>query len=117
MAQIYITQAERYVRSFLPNDRFEVEHRQHYHDSITPTMITTLIGEYGADDAVNLLEYVVEQIEKRREKAKDRLNRYSLACYISWLKSAIAQIEDRHNLQASQTRRKSVMEAVQSLFA
>jgi len=116
MPQIYITQSERYIRSFLPDDRFDVEHRQLYHDRITPTMIATLIREYGADDAINLLEYVVEHIEKRRQMAKSHLNRYSLACYASWLKNAVAQIEDSHRTQAFQTRRQSVLQAIHRVF-
>jgi hypothetical protein len=117
MPQTYITVAEKYVRSFLPDDRFDVEHRQLYHNRITPTMIATLIREYGADDAINLLEYVVDHIEKRREKAKNRLNRYALTCYASWLKNAVAQIEQQYRPQASQTRRQSVIEAIHRVFA
>lgn len=117
MPQTYITVAEKYVRSFLPDDRFDVEDRQLYHDRITPIMIATLIEEYNADDAINLLEYVVEHIEKRREKAKNRLNRYSLTCYASWLKNAIAQIENQHCPKASKTRRQSVMQAIHRVFA
>ena len=92
MPQVYITAAERYIRSFLPFGRFNVEHRALYGELVTPRLIDTLVREYGVEDAHNLLEYVVEHIERRRRKARDSLNRYSLGCYAAWLREVIARI-------------------------
>jgi hypothetical protein len=92
MPQIYITAAERYIRSFLPNGRFNIEHHELYGELITPRMVKTLVGYYGADDARDVLEYVVEHIEGRRAKARTSLNRYSLDCYAGWLRDAAGRI-------------------------
>jgi len=101
MPQIYITVAERYFRSFLPSGRFEVEHRELYDGRVTPAMARTLIKEYGADDAIGLLEYVIEHVEARRERARNSLNRYALKCYVAWLRDVTARVDSGRRIRGA----------------
>ncbi len=93
MARNYITQTEAYILSFIHGGKFQAEHRQQYHDHVTPRLIGDLLKEYDAFDAAAILQYVIERIDLRYERAKDRRYRYELACYRSWLANAQAQIE------------------------
>lgn len=92
MPRTYITQTEAYVLSFIKGGKFQAEHRQQIHDQVTPRLIGDLLKDYDALDAAAILQYVIERIDLRYEKAKDRRYRYELGCYRSWLANAQAQI-------------------------
>lgn len=96
MTRHYITQAEAYVLSFIAAGKFHAEDRQLYHDHVTPRLIRDMVGRLGADDAVELLQYIIDRIDIRYHRTKDRLRRYELNCYRSWLANAQAQIERDH---------------------
>jgi hypothetical protein len=112
MTQNYITQAEAYVLSFIAGGQFQAEDRQLYHDHVTPRLIRNLVDKLGVDDAIKLLQYIIDRIDIRYARAKDRRWKYELACYRSWLANAQGQIERDH----SQKPKPTFFEAVQRII-
>ncbi len=112
MTRHYITEAERYVLSFIAAGKFHAEDRQLYHDHVTPRLIRDIVERLGADDAVELLQYIIDRVDIRYHRTKDRLRRYELNCYRSWLANAQAQIERDHRPKTAM----SFMEAVNRII-
>ena len=113
MARNYITQAEAYILSFLPSAQFHIEDRQLYHDHVSPRVIRDLLEGYDYEDAIAILTYVIQRIDIRYDRVKDRRHRYELACYRSWLAIMRAQIETDY---APKERRASVIETIHRYF-
>ncbi|MDC7696164.1 hypothetical protein PQU94_17955 [Asticcacaulis sp. DXS10W] len=116
MARYYITQAEAYLLSFLPSCQFHAEDRQLYHDHVSPRLIRDLLLTYDYEDAIAVLTYVIERIDIRHDRAKDRRHRYELACYRSWLANIRGQIENDYAPDRA-VQRPSFMEAVKRVIA
>jgi len=116
MARNHITQPEAYVLGFLPSGQFHAEDRQLYHDHVTPRLIADLAETYDYEDAIALLGYVIERINIRYDRAKDRRLRYELACYRSWLLNAKGQIEADYRQECGLQRRHSVVDAIRRAF-
>lgn len=112
MPQTYITQAEQYILSFIAGNQFHAEDRQFYHDHVSPCLICDLLETYDYEDAIALLGYVIDRIDIRREKAKDRRLKYELLCYRSWLMNMRAQIEAAYAPEKAEERRAGFMEVV-----
>ena len=112
MTRHYITEAERYVLSFIAAGKFHAEDRQLYHDHVTPRLIRDMVGRLGADDAVELLQYIIDRVDIRHHRTKDRLRSYELNCYRSWLANVQAQIERDHRSKTAM----GFMEAVQRII-
>ena len=93
MPQTYITQSEEWLLSFLPAGQFHAEDRQIYHDHVSPRLIRSLLETYDYEEAIGLLDYVIERIDLRLDRAKDRRLKYELTCYRSWLMNIRAQIQ------------------------
>jgi hypothetical protein len=113
MARYHITQAEAYVLSFLPSAQFHAEDRQLYHDHVSPKLIRDLLTTYDYEDAIAILTYVIQRIDIRYDRAKDRRHRYELACYRSWLMNMRGQIEADY---APEERRDTMMAMIQRYF-
>ncbi|GGZ19571.1 hypothetical protein [Asticcacaulis endophyticus] len=112
MPQTYITQSEEWLLSFLPAGQFHAEDRQLYHDHISPRLIRELLKNYDHEEAIGLLSYVIERIDIRHGKAKDRRLKYELACYRSWLMNIRGQIEANHAPELAAERRTSFIETM-----
>jgi replicative superfamily II helicase len=117
MPQTYITQSEEWILSHLPAGQFHAEDRQLYHDHISPRLIRELLKNYDYEEAIGLLDYVIERIDIRLDRAKDRRLRYELACYRSWLMNIRGQIEASHSPERAAERRISFMEALKRVIA
>lgn len=117
MPNTYITHSEEWLLSFLPAGQFQVEDRQLYHDHVSPRLIRELLQTYDYEEAIGLLDYVIERIDIRLDRAKDRRLRYELACYRSWLMNIRGQIEASHSPERAAERRTSLMEAMKRFVA
>jgi|GEM_PF-2105795 len=113
MARYYITQSEAYILSFLPSGQFHAEDRQLYHDHVSPRVIRDLLENYDYEDAIAILTYVIQRIDIRYDRAKDRRLKYELACYRSWLMNMRGQIEADYQ---PEKRRANVIEAIHRYF-
>lgn len=113
MPTTYLTQAERYILSFIAGSKFHVEDRQLYHDHVSPRVIHDLLMTYDYEDAIALLTYVIERVETRHSRAKDRRRVYELACYRSWLMNMRGQIEADYR---PEERRASIVETIHRYF-
>lgn len=114
MPTTYITAAERYVLSFIADGRFDVEDRQLYHDHVSPRIIQDLLATYDYEDALTILDYVIDRVETRHNRAKERRRKYELACYLSWLKNMRGQVEADY---APKERHAGFVEAIQRYFS
>lgn len=116
MPNIYITDAEKWILSFLAAGQFHAEDRQLYHDHVSPRLIHDLLSTYDYDDALAFMDYIIERVEIRYGRAKDRRLRYELTCYLSWLKNMRGQIEADYAPERIEARRISFVEAVQRIL-
>lgn len=113
MARYYITQAEAYILNFLPSAKFHAEDRQLYHDHVSPRLTRDLLETYDYEDAMAILSYVIDRIDLRYARAKDRRHRYELACYRSWLANMRGQIEQDYRTKPAIT----FMETMQRIIS
>lgn len=93
MPNIYITTSERHILSYIVGGKFRAEDRQLIHDFVIPTLTRELVRDYGVDEAIDLIQGVIDRVEIRHFNARDHRNRYELACYLSFLRKAKARIE------------------------
>lgn len=117
MTTNYITQSEQWILSHLPAGQFHAEDRQLYHDHISPKLIRDLLGDYDYEDALAFMDYVIERVQIRLDRAKDRRLRYELTCYRSWLANIRGQIENDYAPDRAAQRRPGFMEAVKRVIA
>lgn len=117
MVRDYITDAERYILSFITGGQFHAENRQLIHDQVSPLLIKDLLETYDFEDALSLLDYVLERVDGRREKAKDRRLRYELLCYRSWLMNLKGQIQADYVPVKAIQRRTGFLEAMERIMA
>jgi len=117
MPDIYITESEKWILNFLPSGQFQVEDRQLYHDHISPRLIRELLMHYDYQDAIDLLNYVIEKIDIRLGRAKDRRLKYELACCRSWVMNIRDQVEADYSPERATERRAGFIEAMKRLVA
>lgn len=111
--QTYITQAEQWILSFLAAGQFCAEDRQLYQDHVSPRLIRSLLETHDYEDALVFMTYVIDRVEIRHGRAKDRRLKYELACYRSWLMNMRAQIEADY---APEERRDTMIAMIQRYF-
>lgn len=117
MANNYITQSEEWILSHLPAGRFDVQDRQLYHDHISPKIIRGLLSDYDYEDALAFMDYVIERVEIRLDRAKDRRLRYEITCYLSWLMNIRRQIENDYAPERAAQRHIGFIEAVKRVMS
>lgn len=117
MPNNYITQSEEWLLSFLPAGQFHAEDRQLYHDHVSPRLIRELLKHYDYEEAIGLLDYVIERIDIRLDRAKDRRLKYELTCYRSWLMNIRGQIEADYAPERAAQRHTGIMAAVRRIIA
>jgi hypothetical protein len=111
MPQIYITQAEAYILSFFDGGKFEAEHRQLHHDYTMPKVVRAIRDQYGYDDGIDLLDYVIHRVEIRQQHAKDRRNRSEIGTYLCFLMKSKGLLE-RLKEDAAQKPPKTFMHSI-----
>ena len=116
MPNIYITTAERHILSYIAGGKFRADDRQLIHDYVIPTLTRELVRDYGVDDAIDIIQGVIDRVEIRHFKAKDHRNRYELACYLSFLRKAKARIEHTFYPHQPEQRSATFMEAVSRIM-
>ncbi len=84
---------------------------------MSPGLIRELLKHYDHDEAIGLLTYVVERIDIRLDRAKDRRLKYELACYRSWLMNLRGQIAATNRAEPATGRHTSLMGAVKRIIA
>lgn len=117
MPNNYITESEKWILGFLPASQFHAEDRQLYHDHVSPRLIRELLKHYDYEEAIGLLDYVIERIDIRLDRAKDRRLKYELTCYRSWLMNIRGQIEADYAPERAAQRHTGIMAAVRRIVA
>lgn len=94
MAQNYITQGERWLRDFIEG-HYDIRYQAHY-ATMVPYISRCLIQQFGADDAINLLDQVMASVQRRLDRSRSSLTIYELQTYLDWIdtiKNRVASIQ------------------------
>lgn len=99
-ADLYDT-SRNHILSFFPNRRFEADNRQYHNDFTLSEVVRGLRDAYGYDDADTVLDYVITRVERRYDRAKDRLRKCEIGCYLHFLHRAQEMIQDLAKQEAA----------------
>ena len=109
---IYRTQNERFILSFTDN-KFDLADLPHY-PMIQPHLVRSLIDELGHDDAIAVVEEVMEKVSARKGRMRDPLKIHEQGQYLEWLQTIANKIA--HIKTARETHQPMERETLRSLI-